>query len=112
VSTRGIRVRPEFVEVYAPGESIKFPSKVRMAYAEAVRAVQAKRGIFRDHRRKIVLAHEPHEPSESRSSVVALTSADAEAIAGARHLSARRRERIQGWKLLSKTKGDHQIANL
>lgn len=90
-------VRPEFVEVYFPGESIKFPSKVRMSYEEAVRAFRDGRGIFRDKRRKIVLAHQPHRASESRVSIAALTRADAEALAGARHLTACRRERIEQW---------------
>lgn len=106
------QTRPQFVEVYFPGESTKFPSKVRMTYAEAMQADEEKRGIFRDRRRKIVLAHQPHQLSESRRTAAALTGGsrvkgdggDMHLLAGANfrdgHLTRSQRERFIGWGLV------------
>lgn len=103
---------PQFVEVYFPGESTKFPSKVRMTYAEATQAHEEKRGRFRDKRRKIVLAHQPHQPSESRRTAASLTGGsrvkgdggDMHLLAGSNfrggHLTRSQRERFIGWGLV------------
>jgi hypothetical protein len=61
------RTPPQVVEVYYPGESTKIPSKVHMSYPEAEKAHTSGQGIFRDHRRKIVLATRPDSPSGGRS---------------------------------------------
>jgi hypothetical protein len=62
------RTPPQVVEVYYPGESTKFPSKVHMPYEEADKIHTARKGIFRDQRRKIVLATRPSDaPSGGRS---------------------------------------------
>jgi hypothetical protein len=104
--------RPAFVEVYFAGQSTKLESRARMKYEEAVVAVEEGRGIFRDHRRKIVLAEQPHEPSESCNSRTALSGGsrtkgdggDMHAIAGtafsAGYLTRRQRERLSGWGLV------------
>jgi hypothetical protein len=71
-----------------------------MPYEEAERAFAEGRGIFRDHRRKIVLAVRPHEPSTSVRSSPALNGHDALDLVGARHerpMSHERRERIAEW---------------
>lgn len=103
---------PQFVEVYFPGESIRFPSKVQMSYAEAVKAHEEGRGRFRDKRRKIVVAHQPHLPSESRRSTASLSGGsrtrgdggDMHALAGTAFrdgkLTRQKRERLIGWGLL------------
>jgi hypothetical protein len=63
------RTPPQVVEVYYPGESTKFPSKVRIPYEEAEEIHTARKGIFRDHGRKIVLATLPSDAaSGGRSS--------------------------------------------
>jgi hypothetical protein len=61
------RTPPQVVEVYYPGESTKVPSKVHMSYEEADRVHAARKGIFRDRRRKIVLEVRPHVPSVLRA---------------------------------------------
>lgn len=103
---------PQSVEVYFPGESTKFPSKVLMSYVEAERAHKERRGIFRDKRRKIVLAHQPNQPSHSRPSAAALTGGsklrgdggDMHALAGTHfrdgRLSRTQRERLAGRGLI------------
>jgi hypothetical protein len=62
------RTPPQVVEVYYPGESTKLPSKLHMLYEEADKIHAARKGIFRDQRRKIVLATRPSDaPSGGRS---------------------------------------------
>ena len=91
---------PETVEVYEAGQSLKCLAKSRKLYQEAAKIVAEGRGIFRDHRRKLVLFPLTRiEPSNSQRSQCALTAADAVALAGVTRLSAKQHERIAGWEL-------------
>ena len=92
------RTPPERVEIYRHGQSIKNPSIESWPFAEAQLVANQARGIFRDKRRKFVLFDTlTPEPSESPNSQSSLGPRDAEALAGAIPMSARRRERLVGW---------------
>jgi hypothetical protein len=104
------RARPQVVEVYYPGESTKFPSKIRVPYEEAERAFAEGRAIFRDHRRKIVMAVRPYEPSTSRPSSSSLNEHDVDALIGAMgYVSRKQSERLEAWGFQVSPKSENPL---
>jgi hypothetical protein len=94
---------PEMVEVYEPDTDYSLPPNGRIPFADGLRRVESGEATFAKHNRAIRLKSKTAMQNvmlySSPRSSPALGVGDAEALAGVRPMSTRRRERLAGWNL-------------